>query len=173
MGIGQRGSISLASARRRRWRAGVMTLLGGLFLLRVVGQVLVTYEGTGWLPVIEHWQSGLLPYPALLASQLVILGLMVAMIADVWRGHGPLAGPHPRFGRAVGWFGCGYLASMIARYAIAMALRPEWRWFEHTIPIFFHCVLATYLLVYSDVLKTGSHARSGGATRILDAGLPG
>ena len=66
-----------------------MALLGGLFCLRVIDQVLVTYAQVGWLPAVEHWQSGLLPYWALLASQVAILCLMGAMIAGVWRGQGP------------------------------------------------------------------------------------
>ncbi len=171
--IGRHGWETVATGRRARWRAGTMTLLGGLFLLRVVGQVLVTYAEVEWLPAVEHWQSGLLPYPALLASQLVILVLMVAIIADVRRGGGSLAGLHPQFGRAVWWFGCLYLASMVARYALTMALRPEWQWFERSISIFFHCILAVYLLVYSNVPKTWSHAASIGAERVLDARLPG
>ncbi len=161
-GISQRQPAPVAPLRRTVWRAGIMTVLGGLFLLRVVGQVLVTYTEVGGLPAVEHWQSGLLPYPALLASQLVILGLMLVMIGDVWRGKGRFAGPHPRIGRVVWWFGCVYLASMIARYALTMALRPEWRWFEHSIPILFHCVLAVYLLVYSRVLNARNHTQSTG-----------
>ncbi|MDP9356381.1 MAG: hypothetical protein M3R02_14070 [Chloroflexota bacterium] len=37
-----------------RWRAGVMTVLAGLFLLRVVGQALVTFAEVEWLPTVEH-----------------------------------------------------------------------------------------------------------------------
>lgn len=142
------------------WRSGIMTVLGALFLLRVVGQALMTYTEVGGLPAVKHWPSGLLPYPVLLASQLVILGLMLVMIGDVCRGQGRFAGPHPRIGRVIWWFGCVYLASMIARYALTMALRPEWRWFEHSIPILFHCVLAVYLLVYSGVLNARNHTQS-------------
>ena len=161
IGITQDASARVVSGGWPKWRAELMTLIGGLFLLRVAGQVLVTYAEVGWLPAVEHWQSGLLPYPALLASQLLILGLMVAMIADVRRGHGWFAGPHPRMGRAIWRFGWLYLGSMVPRYALTMALRPEWRWFEHSIPIFFHCLLAVYLLLYSDMLRSRSHDRSG------------
>ena len=141
-----------------------MAFLGGLFLLRVVGQVLTTCAEVSWLPAVEHWQSGLLPYPALLASQVVILGTMGVVIADVWRGQGRFVQPRPRLASVVRWFGSLYLASMIVRYVLAMALRPEWRWFGHSIPIVFHCVLATFLLVYAGVLA--GHRRSAS----LDAG---
>jgi hypothetical protein len=133
-------------------RALVMALLGGLFFLRVIGQALVTYARVGWLPAVEHWQSGLLPYRTLLASQVAILGVMSAMIAGVWRGRGRFNQRRPRLGRMVRGFGRLYLASMVVRYAVTMALRPQWRWFGHSIPIAFHGVLATYLIVYSGVL---------------------
>ncbi len=141
-----------------------MTVLAGLFLLRVVGEVLVTFVGIEWLPAAEHWQSGLLPYPVLLASQAVIVGLLVMVIADVWRGHGRLARSRPSLGQVIRVFACLYLASMIARYGLTMALRPEWRWFGHSIPTLFHVVLAMCLLVYSGVLMASSDSHRRGAT---------
>ena len=146
-------------------RAVVMAILACLFLLRVVGQVLVTYADAEWLPAVEHWQSGLLPYPALLMSQVLILGTMGAVIGDVWRGRGPLAQPGPRLASALRWFGSVYLASMIVRYAATMALRPEWRWFGHSIPIVFHIVLATFLLVYAGVPGSVKRSMGGGWSR--------
>ena len=133
-------------------RAPILAALSGLFFLRVVGQVLVTYRKVKWLPAVEHWQSGLLPYPVLLAFQGAILGTMGALIAGVWRGRGRFAQPRPRFGRVLRWFGRVYFASMIVRYVVTMAMRPQWRWFGHTIPMIFHCVLATFLMVYARVL---------------------
>jgi ABC-type multidrug transport system permease subunit len=44
---------------------------------------------------------------------------------------------------------------MLVRYAVSMALQPEWRWFGHTIPIVFHCVLATFLMTYGTLLVDG------------------
>ncbi len=163
--IERHGSAPSITWRPADRRAITMSLLGGLFFLRVIGQVLVTYARVGWLPAIEHWQSGLLPYPALLASQVVILATMGAVIADVWRGRGRFARPGPRVASALGWFGAVYLASMIVRYAVTMAVRPEWRWFGHSIPIVFHVVLATFLLVYAGVPGSGTRSRRGGGPR--------
>ena len=39
-----------------------------------------------------------------------------------------------------------YLTAMIARYAIRMGLYPQYRWTGGAIPIFFHWVLAVYVL---------------------------
>jgi hypothetical protein len=40
-----------------------------------------------------------------------------------------------------------YAGAMVVRYAVRMARRPEERWFGGTIPIVFHLVLASYVLV--------------------------
>jgi hypothetical protein len=135
-----------------------LALLGAGFLLRAVGQALVVFAGADWLPAAEHWQSGLLPYPLLLASQLGILALIAVIVRDAWRGRGRLVSPMPRLGHAVRWFGIVYFAAMVVRYAVTMAVRPEWRWFGHSIPVLFHLVLATFLLVYSGVLLRAARA---------------
>jgi hypothetical protein len=129
-----------------------MAILGGLFFLRVIGQMLVTWRKVRWLPAVEHWRSGLLPYPVLVAAQAAILGLMGSMVSGVWRGRGRFAKSRPRLGRWVRGFGVVYFASMVVRHVVTMIVRPQWRWFGHTIPIIFHCILATYLLVYSGAL---------------------
>lgn len=130
----------------------VMTLLSGLFFLRVIGQLLVTVAGVSWLPEKAHWQSGLLPYPVLVASQVAILVLMAGIARDAWRGWGWFVASRPRFGRIVRIASVVYFAAMVVRYVVTMALHPDWFPFEHSIPTFFHCVLATYLYLYSGVL---------------------
>ena len=67
-----------------------MAAAGGLFFLRVIGQVLVTYRKVKWLPPVEHWQSGLLPVPGAAGSQAAILGTMGAMIAGGLARAGPV-----------------------------------------------------------------------------------
>jgi hypothetical protein len=137
----------------------MMALLGALFSMRVIGQVLVRYADAGWLPSEEHWQSGLLPYPALLASQVVILLLIAVATRDTWRGCGWFVMRRPPAGRVVRWFGVLYAASMGVRYIVTMTLVSDWRWFGHSIPTAFHLVLATLVLLYSDVLLRGGGSR--------------
>ena len=48
-----------------------------LLFARVLGQVVVAWTAPRWLPPMEQWQSGLLPYPVLLTGQAVVLFLMV------------------------------------------------------------------------------------------------
>jgi hypothetical protein len=124
-----------APARRL---SGVLWLLFGLFFLRVLGQVLVAFAGVPWLPPMSSWYSGLISYPWLLASQLVMLAGMVKVNVDFARGDGWFARPNPPLGRAALWFGWLYLSSMILRYAITRTL---------IIPVTLHCVLAIYLIL--------------------------
>jgi hypothetical protein len=142
-----------STSRPATWRAPVLAALGGLFFLRVIGQAVMTWRPVRWLPPVEHWQSGLLPYPVLLGAQAGILLAMGAMVRDAWRGRGRFALARPRLARRLEWLARLYFASMVARYAVTMSVRPQWRWFGHTIPIVFHMVLAAYLFVYAGVLK--------------------
>lgn len=73
----------------------ILVLLTTLFFFRVAGQALVALGSVGWLPAMEHWSSGLLPYPALLAIQIVMLFVMVKISTDIWRGKGFFAKPRP------------------------------------------------------------------------------
>ena len=80
---------------------------------------------------------------------MVLLTLMVLIASDIQRtdgffaesGWGALSGPL-RIAAVV------YFAAMIVRYALTMVLKPERRWFQRTIPIWFHMVLATALWTF-------------------------
>lgn len=123
--------------------APVLSLLTGLFAVRVAGQMLVASRAPGWLPPMEDWN--LVPYRVLLPVQLAILAVMIWIDISFTTGSGP---PVDR-SRELGWFlvssSAIYAGSMGVRYAIRMRGRPEARWFGGTIPMVFHLVLATYL----------------------------
>ena len=112
---------------------------------RVVGQLVVYRYAPRWLPPMDEWQSGLLPYPVLLASQAVVLTFMTLICIDFARGRGFFVEPHPRGGVFSVWFAYAYFAGMILRYIVTMIRRPERRWFGGTIPIIFHSVMAAFL----------------------------
>jgi hypothetical protein len=137
------------SARGTRAIAVVLGLLACAFLGRVAGQLIVLLRSPTWLPPMQEWYSGLVPYPLLLASQTAILGLQARVSWDLWRGQGYFSRRRPRIGPWLRRFAGLYFAVMLARYVIVMALQPEQRWFGGTIPIFFHWVLAAYLFVWS------------------------
>ena len=115
-----------------------------LIFVRVLGQIVVVWSAPRWLPPMEQWQSGLLPYPALLTGQAVALMLMVWISLDFSRGAGFWVEPRPRLGTAALVWSSVYFAAMIARYAIRMMRQPDQRWFGGTIPIIFHCVVAAF-----------------------------
>ena len=125
----------------------LLWFLSALFLLRVLGQVLVEFWQVRFLPPSEEWFSGLLPYPQLLASQVVILLLMAKINWDFSQQAGWTYRTRRRLGFWLLVGGTVYLAVMIIRYAARMTLYPPERWTGGSIPIFFHWILAGYLLV--------------------------
>src|SRR6266404_2740027 len=129
----------------RLYALALWTLLS-LFVLRVGGQILVAMGFGGFLPPWEEWFSGLISYPGLLASQIVIIALFTKVCLDVTRERGFFVVPRRGYGSAVVRIGSVYLGVMVIRYIIRMALYPPERWTGGSIPIFFHCVLAGFLL---------------------------
>lgn len=111
---------------------------------RVIGQVVVVLWAPRWLPPMEQWQSGLLPYPVLLAGQAVVLVLMVSVSIDFAAGAGYWLEPHPRLGAAAVLWSCLYALAMAVRYVVRMRCRPDQRWTGGTIPIVFHTIVAAF-----------------------------
>ena len=123
-------------------------LFTALLFFRVIGQIVVVIWGPRWLPPMDQWQSGLLPYPVLLAGQAVVMTIMVWIAVDFSRGAGPFVQPRPEMGRFVVWFSYAYFAAMVVRYIIRMTRRPDQRWFGGAIPIVFHSVVAAFLWTF-------------------------
>jgi hypothetical protein len=115
-----------------------------LLIGRVLGQVVVVLWAPRWLPPMEQWQSGLLPYPVLLTGQAVVLTLMIWISIDFSRRAGFWVAPRPRLGLAAVWWSYLYAGAMVVRYVIRMTRRPDQRWLGGTIPIIFHTVVAAF-----------------------------
>jgi hypothetical protein len=133
-------------ALQRRYFWALATLLF-LFCLRVLGQILVAFFHVSFLPPMEEWMSGLLPYPELLTAQILIIGLYGKICLDLFPGRGFFVTPRRRLGTGLLIFGSLYLAVMILRYVIRMSLYPHERLAGGCIPIFFHWVLSSFILV--------------------------
>ncbi len=131
----------------------ILAVCTSLFALRVLGQVLVVTIAPRWLPANEHWYSGLMPYRYLLPSQLILLAAMIAITVAVYQESDFFSGD---LWETVAPFlvvlSGIYFASMVVRYVITMVRHPEWRWFQRTIPIWFHMVLAIALWSFADYL---------------------
>ena len=148
MAVIHESSLSLTTARAPAgpktyavWLTGFLTL----FILRVVGQILVATGHSPWLPPMEHWYSGLIPYPVLLPIQVALIILMTFVIRDIARAFGRFSRAHTTRGLFLKRFSYLYALFMVARYIITMSLHPEYRWLSHTIPIWFHFVLAAFV----------------------------
>lgn len=140
--------------RPPRPAALVLAALTGLFGARVLGQVLVAFLGVGWLPPMEAWYSGLLPYRVLLPVQVCILIMQAVIDRDVWRGHGFFARVQPRAGRRLQWLAAIYALAMLIRLVATGS---------HPIPVTFHWVLAAYLFTLGRTAKRRDGAVRGTA----------
>ncbi len=130
-----------------RTRACWLWILLGLFALRVLGQLLVALSRAPFLPPMEEWYSGLIPYPQLLLSQFLTILLYGKVCVDFSRGQGFFVTSRKWLGSGLLGFGVLYLGVMVIRYILRMSLYPSERWVGGSIPIFFHWVLASFLLI--------------------------
>lgn len=133
----------------RRERIVVLWVCIGLFLLRVLGQLEVVLIAPDWLPPMEQWYSGLLPYPLLLPAQILILMLMTGLtVNEMRRPVSVITRPRARW---------NWLRDLSLIYFGAMVLRLILQYLRGAedvigaggIPVAFHWVLALFLLVLS------------------------
>ena len=106
-------------------------------MLRVLGQVLVAFFDVRFLPPMEAWYSGLMPYEYLLPSQILLIVVMTKVCIDFTRKRGFFYQPRRLFAHEWLWFGYVYLAAMMARAVFL---------WDHPIPIVFHWVLAAFVI---------------------------
>ena len=124
--------------------AWALWLLTGLFAFRVAAQpAALLFDRL--LPPFDSWDGGVLPYPVLLVTQLVILGWLAR---TAWRFSTGRVTSRPSIGRAALAFGGVYFAVMFLRLLLGATVLSDVRWFASPLPAFFHLVLAAYLLVY-------------------------
>ena len=152
--------------------AGVLWFLLFLFCLRVLGQALVAFFDVAFLPPMAAWYSGLLSYPWLLLSQVVIILVFGKVCLDVTCRRGYFAQPRRALGVFCLGFGILYFAVMLARYVIRMGLYPSERWTGGSIPTFFHWVLAAFILVLGSFHWLHSQSASEKASSPLLATWP-
>ncbi len=130
-------------------RTKCLVILQTLFFGRVLGQIAATLAGPVWLPEAKYWFSGALPYPVLLPAQILLLMFMSLVTYDACRGSGFWHVSRVTTRTVLRNIAYAYFAINVLRYVITMALVPELRWTGHAIPIAFHFVLASYILVLS------------------------
>ncbi len=129
----------MRSARERVRAGGVVAALT-LFFGRVVGQIEALLLAPEWLPPMQAWYSGLLPYPVLLPAQIVLLMLMSLVTYDHVRGRGFFWPTRRAIRVGLRAFAVLYAAVMAVRLAVTM---------DGIIPVVFHWVLASFIWLVS------------------------
>jgi len=134
-------------ARRSRSAATLMWTCIALFAIRVVGQFEVFTLAPAWLPEMQAWYSGLLPYYLLLPAQIAMLVIMSIVASNRRIRSGKFARAHPRAAGALRMFALVYFTVMSVRLGVNLVDNGAEFWREGAIPVAFHWVLALFLLV--------------------------
>jgi uncharacterized protein len=139
-------------------------LLLALFIVRVIAQPMALLTSAPFLPPFESWHSGVLPYPALVGAQLLIIAWLAR---TAWRFSRGEVIPRYRLGVWMLTFGAIYFATMLVRLVLGLTVLSANRWFSSVLPTMFHLVLASYLLVYGHF-----HFLHGAIARRSPSSLP-
>jgi hypothetical protein len=118
-----------------------------LFAARVIGQLETVLLRPQWLPDMDAWYSGLLPYPLLLPAQIAILMLMAAAAWNRRVRTGCFARANPRGAGALRIFAGIYFVVMAVRLGVNVVDNGADFWRAGAIPVAFHWVLALFVLV--------------------------
>lgn len=135
-----------------RTRIVVLWICVALFFLRVIGQIEVLLLAPPWLPPMNDWYSGLLPYPLLLPAQILLLMLMAVLVVGEMRTS-DATNATARWRRWVRRAALVYFAVMVLRLTIQLARGAEDVIAAGGIPVAFHWVLALFLLVLSRISR--------------------
>lgn len=135
------------AAARTTSTAALLWSCVALFAARVVGQLESLLVAPHWLPDMDAWYSGLLPYPALLPAQIAILMLMAVVAWNPRVRSGSFARSSPRTAQALRMLAGIYFAVMAVRLAVNIQANGIDFWREGAIPVAFHWVLALFMLV--------------------------
>lgn len=122
----------------------ILSVLLALFCFRVLAQLIQRYAELSFLPPFESWQSGAVPYSALIASQVLIIFFYAWILRGIATGR---IQPSRRQGWLFFIIGLMYFLVMMARLLIGLTGLSERHWFHSYLPILFHLVLSGYLLV--------------------------
>lgn len=119
-------------------------LLLGLFVFRVIAQLLVLNLNLPLLPPFDAWHSALLPYPTLVAAQIAIIAICTSLCVRMLRN---AITPRKNLGTLLLIFGGIYFAVMLLRLTQGLTVLATHAWFAQHLPTVFHFVLASFVLV--------------------------
>lgn len=127
--------------------AALLWICVALFAARVIGQLETVLMAPAFLPDMDAWYSGLLPYPLLLPAQIAIL---MALSAVAWNRRirsGAFARANPRGAGALRIFAGLYFTVMAVRLGVNVIENGVEFWRNGAIPVAFHWVLALFIIV--------------------------
>lgn len=126
----------------------LLTFLTFLFLARVSLQLIEYFVDLPGIPNFEKWQSGTLPYWLLFLFQIIILYLMGSTCLRAFKGSF-----HPSKARRKFflYFGLIYFLAMVIRNILGLSVLSDSIFFTSFISIFFHYVLALFLMILSQL----------------------
>lgn len=151
------GSLGAQHSGADRRHAAILLLLLGLFMFRVAAQLVQRLWPTPLLPPFDMWQSGTVSYAVLVASQLLIIAAVVAIIVRLWRRR---LRPRRNVGITLLALGAIYMLGAAFRLVAGLSFLSHLAFFRATLPSIFHMVLAAIVLTLGNFHFSGS-ARSG------------
>ena len=134
-----------ATVRRELWSVVAVSALSLVFLVRVAGQAVQRWFPLEILPPFDAWQGSAMPYPALLACQIVILALLGAAICSIVHRARALGTTASQW---VIFIGCGYFALMLVRLVLGLTLLGDSGWFTAWISTLLHLDLALVVVLW-------------------------
>lgn len=120
-------------------------LCAGLFAFRVVAQLAALLFKPSFLPTFESWHGGVLPYPLLFSTQVLIF---IWLAWTAWQFSLGKVYPRRQLGMAIIILASLYFLVMLLRLLLGLTILSEQRWFASYLPAFFHLVLACYLFLF-------------------------
>ena len=144
-GSRRRGVTPLPIPRYQTLSILAVATLPATFLLRVLGQAVQRWFPQEFLPEFEAWQGSGLPYPALLACQIVILSILGVAICTMLH-HVQVLGPRAsRWVIVAGW---AYFALILTRLVLGLTAQGDSGWFTAWISTLLHLDLAAIVVLW-------------------------
>ena len=130
------------SANLKSYAFWLWALLG-LFCFRVISQLVQAKFDVPFLPAFDAWHSGTLPYQYLVLAQVLIIVVCGRICLQFTSGK---VVAKKRVGILLFGLGVLYASAMAARLLIGFFISSS-PWFHAYLPLFFHFVLASFLMV--------------------------
>lgn len=125
----------------QKYAPWLWTLLA-LFCVRVIAQLATLAVDIPGLPAFDAWHSAVIPYPILVAAQLIIIAIFSWTALTFSRGN---VVRRRRLGAVLLVFASLYAVGMFGRLLLGITILSDYSWFNHYLPTLFHLVLAAFI----------------------------